>query len=155
MDRETWAELGARPTHVRQLAESIEKAIAAGEAYGEDRRVEELEFSEGKMLTRVHLVRERDAGVRAALLRSRHANGGLRCEMCDGKFLNLPHTLREAAFEAHHKLPLSSGDVRSTKLGDMALLCACCHRIIHRLISLERRWFGIEEARDIRLSPQP
>ena len=52
-------------------------------------------------------------------------------------------------FEAHHVLLLASGDERKTKLKDMALLCANCHRMLHRAISVEKRWIGIEEVQTI------
>jgi 5-methylcytosine-specific restriction protein A len=34
--------------------------------------------------------------------------------------------------ECHHKVPFGHGTVRATKLADLALVCANCHRIIHR-----------------------
>jgi 5-methylcytosine-specific restriction protein A len=34
--------------------------------------------------------------------------------------------------EAHHTLPLAVGAVRVTRAEDLALLCANCHRMIHR-----------------------
>ncbi|WP_425336169.1 hypothetical protein [Sinorhizobium numidicum] len=37
----------------------------------------------------------------------------------------------------------------STRLSDMVLLCAGCHRFVHKLISSQRRWVSIQEARSV------
>lgn len=55
--------------------------------------------------------------------------------------------LSEAMFEAHHIKHLVATSERNTKLRDMALLCANCHRMIHRAIALEKCWLNIEEAK--------
>jgi 5-methylcytosine-specific restriction protein A len=56
----------------------------------------------------------------------------------------------EAAFEAHHLLPLALlAEGRKTKLEDVALLCANCHRLIHRAIATEGRWLTLDEARAV------
>ncbi|RIX99519.1 HNH endonuclease [Aureimonas flava] len=154
MDRDTWAELGSDPEQVRQLAASITSAIDAEQAFAKDED-EERGFFEGKVLTRVHLIRERNAGLRGALLKDRHAKGNLRCDMCDEDFRDVPASIRDAAFEAHHILPLGQGDLRKIKVRDMALLCACCHRLIHRLIAERRQWVSVEEAREVWMRASP
>jgi 5-methylcytosine-specific restriction protein A len=50
-------------------------------------------------------------------------------------------------FEAHHLVPLAllvKG--RKAKLGDVALLCANCHRLIHLVIAREKRRLSLEDA---------
>jgi hypothetical protein len=49
----------------------------------------------------------------------------------------------------HHIVPLSSGLAMKTKLTDVSLLCANCHRIIHRAIRLSGRWMGILDAKEL------
>jgi 5-methylcytosine-specific restriction protein A len=46
-------------------------------------------------------------------------------------------------------LPLSIGLERITRLQDLALVCANCHRILHRLIAQNKRWIAVEEARSM------
>ena len=57
---------------------------------------------------------------------------------------------REAALEAHHLVPLTEAvKERKTKAKDLALLCASCHRLLHRAIALEKRWLSVAEANAI------
>ncbi|WP_082655932.1 HNH endonuclease [Aureimonas sp. D3] len=109
---------------------------------------DEETFTEGKVLTARH--RYRDARLRGKLL-AKMANRPLVCEMCGPGERFEDRSLAEAQYEAHHRVPLSTaeGEV-TTKLSDMALLCACCHRLLHRLIAKERRWVSVEEAAEIR-----
>lgn len=38
---------------------------------------------------------------------------------------------------------------RKTRVADLALLCATCHRLLHRLIAKERAWVGVDEAQQL------
>ncbi|WP_397517276.1 HNH endonuclease [Rhizobium ruizarguesonis] len=72
------------------------------------------------------------------------------CQVCDFSPPLLDRALRESFFEAHHVVPLADavGDV-STRIGDMILLCAGCHRFVHKLIASHKRWVSISEARSM------
>lgn len=126
------------------IADAIRKTLSEEAPTTVDYPDEEA-FVEGRWLTARH--RQRDLRLRKRLLALRHS-GGLKCEICD---FNQPHhdrSLQESFFEAHHVIPISVAEgVRSTKVGDMALLCACCHRFIHRIIAQRRQWVTIAEAR--------
>lgn len=74
---------------------------------------------------------------------------GLRCEICHLARPNLEASLQEAMFEAHHLIPRSQAGQRNTKLNDLALLCASCHRLLHKMMVLRASWVGIEEARTV------
>jgi 5-methylcytosine-specific restriction enzyme A len=63
-----------------------------------------------------------------------------------------PH-LADAQFEAHHLVPLASAVERKTQLRDMALVCANCHRIIHRLIVHHKIWLGLDDCREMLTLP--
>lgn len=148
MDREIWDEFGDKPAEVSRLATLIRAGIAseAANAAPLSDGIEEAEFYEGRLLTQKHMRRERSPAVRKALLRQRGA-AGLQCEICSAAHSRLSPELRPAAFEAHHVLPIATVREGVTKLADMALLCAVCHRLLHRLIAHHRRWIGIEEAK--------
>ncbi len=104
-------------------------------------------FIEGRWLTSRH--RQRDRRLRLRLLKKR-LGSSLVCETCDFAPPVLTRDLQESFFEAHHRLPLAEAESeRSTRVVDMALLCACCHRLIHKLIASHGRWVGVEEARKI------
>ena len=57
-------------------------------------------------------------------------NWELPCEICNFNFKS--EYWNKEFIEAHHKIPLSSiNDNRETKIEDLAMLCANCHRMIH------------------------
>ncbi|WP_367115524.1 HNH endonuclease [Chitinophaga sp. CB10] len=61
--------------------------------------------------------------------------GTLTCEVCDFNFKNTYGDWGDGYIECHHKLPLGKLKVRTlTKLNDLALVCANCHRMLHRRI---------------------
>lgn len=104
-------------------------------------------FAEGRLLTRLHNQRERARGLRRRLLSARFARGALTCDMCSRKSTALDRRIRDAPFEVHHIVPLSLAEQRGTRISDLALLCASCHRILHRAIAERGSWIEILEAR--------
>ncbi|MCA1442685.1 hypothetical protein I6F07_21170 [Ensifer sp. IC4062] len=107
---------------------------------------EDRSFIEGKKTLRAHLVRERAAGLRNHLLKARQS-AGLSCDVCGVTGNDLNDDVRDAMFEAHHaSAPLSDGE---ETIDDMALLCACCHRLLHRLVSVRDQWVSVREAREL------
>ena len=150
MDREVWSDFGDSPSEVKRVALSIREAIRNNdiiEVEAEDANGEE--FKEGRLLTRWHSRRERNPKLRKQLLASRWPVG-LNCEVCDLNRPNMPHDLQEALFEGHHLIPLATAaGERKTRLEDMALLCASCHRLIHRMIQVQKRWIDLAEAKSI------
>lgn len=152
MDRAIWSEFKDNPAEVARLAGLIRISINSETELSDEPQEEGLEFYEGRLLTRSHLRRERNRRLRVELLNRRRKNGAMKCDVCGDTHDGLPPELREAAFEAHHLLPLAIAGHGPTKLEDMALLCATCHRLMHRLIALQRRWLTVGEAKAI-LSP--
>jgi 5-methylcytosine-specific restriction protein A len=144
MDRQVWAEFGQRPDEVRRIADAIKAGITV---VGSEQLPDvEQELPEGRLLTALHVRRERNPKVRTMLLNNRRASG-FRCEICNLARPDLEMSLQEAMFEAHHLVPIAEAGERKTKLADLALLCACCHRLIHRAMVLKARWMGLDEAR--------
>ena len=71
-------------------------------------------------------------------------HGRIFCEVCGLVPWSGLGEAAEACFEAHHLTRLSEASSPvATRLDDVALLCANCHRIIHRLDPLP----SIEELR--------
>jgi hypothetical protein len=95
---------------------------------------------EGRLMYQQHRVRERSPILcrlkKEAALRE---EGRLVCEACGFDFARQYGALGEGFSECHHRSPLGQGEERETALEDLALLCANCHRRIHRskLISVE------------------
>jgi len=90
---------------------------------------------EGKKRWYRHLRRERDQQlVKRKKLRVKADTGRLRCEACRFDFEKVFGPALQDFCEVHHRTPLSSDDTeRETRLEDLAVLCANCHRAIHRL----------------------
>lgn len=146
MDRQIWKEFGEKKDELHRLAAAIRLGIAA--ATSEQLPEVEQELSEGRLLTALHIRRERNPKVRKMLLGERRLKG-FRCDICDLTRPDLEEPLQEAMFEAHHLVPLAEAGERKTKLADLALLCACCHRLIHGAMVAKARWIGLVEARAI------
>lgn len=152
MDIKVWEEYGHRPKDVAKLAAQIEEAISdLPEVEAQARTNEDYStFEEGRLLLKLHSYRERNQGVKKALLEQRQAERMLKCEICDAppQFDTGPLSLAE--FEAHHIRPLSDYDEtpKGTTIRDLALLCANCHRLTHRLFAEERTWLPIRVIRE-------
>jgi 5-methylcytosine-specific restriction protein A len=150
MDRQIWSEFGSRPSEVKPLAELITAGVKfetlepePGDSY------EDEEFFEGRLLTEFHKRRERNPNVRKRLLASRRRLGRLACDLCRGHSLSGDPTFEDASFEAHHTIPISTTLARTTRIAELALLCANCHRLVHRAISFKKRWLSIDECRGL------
>jgi len=109
---------------------------------------------EGALVTRVHRSRERNPKIINAKKRqvSKRNNGRLKCEVCDFDFADKYGDRGDGFIECHHKVPVSEmkpGD--KTRLSDLALLCANCHRMIHA----KRPWLSIAELIDLICDSKP
>lgn len=139
----------SKATELADVASRIRAAIQGPDEVSVERTGshEEEEFVEGRIITAQH--RFRDRRIRLKFLRQT-ADEQLSCAVCSfAPSPNLDRSLRESFFEAHHIVPLAAdkGD-RTTRLTDVALVCAGCHRFIHRLIVLTSSWVTIAEARE-------
>jgi 5-methylcytosine-specific restriction enzyme A len=143
-DTEVWEEFSGDWTRLSATAEAIRTnldAVTSAEAEQEDRDV--ADAPEGRLLTRVHVVRERsqrlvDAKKAAALA----AHESLSCEVCGFDFAAAYGERGEGFAECHHKVPVSKLRKGSrTRLSDLALVCSNCHRMIHR----RAPWLTIEQ----------
>ena len=145
LEVELWEEFSGRPDEVARVANGILKLIGASEA--EILAFDDVEFeaSEGRIMTRVHISRERNSTLvkkkKAVALRQ---HGCLACEVCGFDFLQTYGERGREFIECHHTLPISSlGEHGKTSLKDLALVCSNCHRMIHA----RRPWWSIDDAK--------
>ncbi|MEA2584928.1 MAG: 5-methylcytosine-specific restriction enzyme [Thermomicrobiales bacterium] len=134
-DREVWAEFAGDHSRLHDLALAIRRNVKAPEievSASEDE--DEVGAAEGRILMRIHKARERKPGiVRRKKDRVLKATGKLVCEACDFDFSQTYGELGYGFIECHHTVPVSELEPdKPTKIGDLALLCANCHRMIHR-----------------------
>ena len=89
---------------------------------------------EGNPRLVAHLRRERNSAiVKAKKDATLRATGKLCCEACGFDFKEVYREFGDGFCEVHHLQPLAKADrVVKTELGDLAIVCSNCHRIIHR-----------------------
>ena len=146
-EEEVWGEFANDPAHLKATAGAIRAAIETSENLPVADDPEEAEAAEGRVLTRLHHYRERDRGLvekrKAQVLA---ATGALRCEVCNFDFKSRYGARGEGFIEAHHTKPLHTLEPGSrTKLSDLALICANCHRMVHSA----RPWLSLDELRSV------
>jgi hypothetical protein len=88
---------------------------------------------EGRTLIRVHAYKERDRKLAVnAKNHYRSKWGELHCEACGLIPSDLYGSRGDSSIEAHHRTPIAELLPDSvTKVSDLAMLCASCHRIVH------------------------
>lgn len=85
-------------------------------------------FVEGGVFYALHRKRERDPRA----VRLKKANHPSRCEVCEFDFAAFYGPVGESYIECHHINPLAITGETETKPSDLALVCANCHRMLHR-----------------------
>ena len=94
-------------------------------------------FPEGRRIEKLHKSRERSSRV-VALAKQKYSEdnkGNLPCEVCGFDFRSKYGDRGIHFIEAHHKVPLNKLDKMkstATKVEDLAMVCANCHRMLHR-----------------------
>ncbi len=151
MDKEVWDEFHADRVSLLHFCDQIRNGneLLTKLSDGPLEDDESVVFKEGKLLTRLHKKRERSSKSRKELIKRLERKGDVFCRICKVRPNPILADLGLKMFECHHIVPLSSGNLCETKLSDLALLCANCHRLIHGLISKEKRWISVEEAAEL------
>jgi len=145
LESELWHEFASDLDRLSQVSATIRTAIheQSGEDQGTAVDPETSDAVEGKIVTRIHRARERDQGiVKRKKTSCRRKHGRLFCEACAFDFHETYGERGDGFIECHHLNPLalSNGDSR-TRLDDLALLCANCHRMVHA----KTPWLSLDE----------
>jgi 5-methylcytosine-specific restriction protein A len=150
MDRETWQEFRDDPAGLRRLAQAIRDGsneLGTGPDSNSDPDDDDV-LPEGTVLTKLHKRRERDRSARKRVLtRVVKKHGSPFCEACrvTPRLRTTDAGLHASEFEVHHLVPLADLAGQPTRVKDLVLLCACCHRLIHALSRRERRSLTLAE----------
>ncbi len=85
--------------------------------------------TEGQRRLVLHLQRERNQ----TIVRKKKAQAAsLDCEVCGFSFSRVYGSAAHEYCEVHHLLPLSEVEhTTQTRMADLAILCANCHRVVH------------------------
>lgn len=108
-----------------------------------DISAEDEGFSEGKLMLKKHLLRERNHSLKTKLLKEFKAthNNKVFCEICGFDFSEKYGKVGQDFIEMHHLKPISKMNSNErTNLKDLVLLCSNCHSMIHR----KRPWLTRE-----------
>lgn len=145
-----WAEFANDLPRLGSVVAAIRIAVtqhAEDDDLGGADEPEIQEAEEGRVLTRVHRVRERSRKLveqckKAALKK----HGRLTCAACGFDFAAKYGPSGMGLIDVHHTKPvhtLAAGD--KTSLADLVLLCANCHRVVHST----RRWLSVDQVRQL------
>ncbi|MBL7491257.1 HNH endonuclease [Frankia sp. AgB1.9] len=136
LDRVIVEEFIADPDRMHRLAVLIRITAESGEITSvpaEPDDDEDLSAPEGRLLVRQHLSRERSRELRAKKVQAvLNANGQLACQICSFDFEERYGERGRGYIECHHIVPLHEAGPGRTRLDDLILICANCHRMIHR-----------------------
>lgn len=146
-----WAEFANDPERLSSVVAAIRGTVDAAEptnlSVNDEDELGIQEAEEGRVLTRLHRLRERSrALVQAKKKEVLKKTGRLRCEACGFDFAETYGAIGEGIIDVHHTKPLHTlrpGD--RTKLNELALLCANCHRIVHST----RRWLSVTQVKSL------
>ncbi|MET8577233.1 HNH endonuclease [Streptomyces sp. NPDC005012] len=138
LDAEVLRDFLARPIEMAEVASLIRRGITAGDLQAslsevDNDDLDDYSAPEGRLLFSRHKRRERNKGLRKKKIAAVLTQGRtLSCEACGFNFEEVYGDRGKGYIECHHVVPLHEAGESRTKLSDLALICANCHRIIHR-----------------------
>jgi 5-methylcytosine-specific restriction protein A len=145
-EADVWARFAHDPAQCFQVASAIREALSGTEeteGIGGPTEDDIEDAEEGRVLTGLHRRYERRAAiVKAKKARALTTAGRLACEACGFDFGERYGEHGTGFIECHHTRPvhtLQPGE--KTKLADLKLLCANCHRMVHA----KRPWLSMEQ----------
>lgn len=149
LEENVWKEFAQYPTRLKATA----AAILAGAEFiprpneEESAIDEEDEFPEGRLLTELHKRRERNpVAVQKKKKKVIETTGSLACEACGFDFSVTYGPVGHGFAECHHRKPLSElMGSQKTRLEDLAIVCANCHRMLHRA----RPWITVQDLKKL------
>lgn len=141
LEKTLWTEFGDDPERLSKIATNIKVAAIQEGLLPPVEDEENREAAEGRILTRLHSYRERDSKIVRRKKESHlRKHGSIDCEACGFNFENRYGERGTNFIECHHTRPISEMELgEKTKLADLILLCANCHRMIHA----KRPWWGL------------
>lgn len=147
--RQVWEAHKGDLAQVSQIVKKIDSFTYADFSVPSAENIGVSEAIEGQILTYWHVRRERSTRLtRRKKEQFQDENKGrLFCEICRFDYARRYGDHGKGFIEAHHTRPLSQlpAEGASIKLADLILLCANCHRMIHR----KTPWLTPDELREI------
>lgn len=136
-----WNEFSGDRHRLHQLANMIAQGFRSVPTEVQLEDEDESEFPEGRVLYRLHRQRERNSKL---ITNKKNVAESLACEVCGFDFFATYGAIGDGYIECHHTVPISEyAPGQKTKLEDLVLVCANCHRMLHR----RRPWLSAVELR--------
>ncbi|WEH33174.1 HNH endonuclease [Streptomyces sp. AM 4-1-1] len=136
LDVEVMNDFLVRPAEMAEVARRIRHGLVSGDFLDllpEAEEEDDYGAPEGRLLLRHHRSRERNKALRKKKIDAVLRQGRqLACEACGFDFEQVYGDRGSGYIECHHVVPLHEAGERRTRLNDLALICANCHRMIHR-----------------------
>jgi len=150
LDREVLHAFLEDPERMHAAARSIREGVLSGEfanlPASEEEEDEEISAPEGRLLIRRHYARERNRKLRKQKIGQAQDRGQpIACEACGFDFGRTYGGRGSNYIEVHHIVPLHHIGESRTRLRDLALMCANCHRMIH----VSKPWLTVEQLRSL------
>ncbi|MEO6613784.1 MAG: HNH endonuclease [Chitinophagaceae bacterium] len=142
LDKIVFDEFRHNREKLKAIAAEIKKItkdpVLKGKIYAieDDEQTKNDAVMEGQVLYKLHKVRERDGSIAQSKKDQVWIRTGkLACEACVFEFEGYYGDIGKGYIECHHRTPLAYFKVATkTTLEDLALVCANCHRMLHRRI---------------------
>lgn len=134
VEKEVWKTFATDRLKLQKAAEAIVAGASELASAGIEADEDDEGSEEGRILTRVHKMRERDSGLaRKKKQKVLSLTGRLQCEACSFDFALVFGELGNGFAECHHSRPISTlKPGEKTKLSDLHIVCANCHRMLHQ-----------------------
>ena len=143
LEQVVWDEFAGDRAMLTSVAAGIRSAAEVVRQSERNGLFTEDEFPEGQILTRLHIIRERNrSSVREAVSRFSE-KGPLKCQICGFDFRARYGRLGETYIECHDVVPVSKMKIRTKP--DLVPVCSNCHRMVHRV----RPWLDHPQLRSI------
>lgn len=121
--------------HYRRVSKSIPRQLSLkNKVKGHEQIDEELFAFEGTVQNQFVKHRRRESRLRDQKIIDALRAGNLKCEVpgCGFDFERVYGSIGAGFAEVHHRRGLARSGPTKTKLTDLAIVCANCHRMIHR-----------------------
>lgn len=140
LDKIIFYEFRSKQEELFHIAQTIKESVTDNSLYNllevanGDYDFEEYYAKEGKVVFRLHKLRERNVTlIKKKKKQVLEQTGKLACEACGFDFEATYGNLGEGFVECHHTKPISLMKLEDvTKLEDLVLVCSNCHRMLHR-----------------------
>jgi 5-methylcytosine-specific restriction enzyme A len=146
-ESEVWESFSSDKAKLTAAVKAILAGALALDKEGVVATIEDDGAEEGRVMTRLHKVRERNAAVvKKKKDRVLEQTGALKCEVCGFDFKLAYGDLGAGYAECHHGIPISALEPgKKTTLADLHIVCANCHRMLHK----GKHWPSVDDVRKL------